>query len=79
MIRAARSLLGIDQAHLAMLAGVTVKTISKIENAPDERRIDGRRRKILERIRQRLQHEFDIEFVFPDARNGIGVLIRKPG
>ena len=32
MIRAARSLLGIEQARLAMLVGVTVKTISMIEN-----------------------------------------------
>lgn len=77
MIRAARSLLGIDQAHLAVLVGVTVKTISMIENTADERKIDGRRRKIVERIGQRLREEFDIEFVFPDSRNGIGVQIRK--
>jgi transcriptional regulator with XRE-family HTH domain len=79
MIRAARSLLGIDQAKLAMLAGVTVKTISLIENAADGGSVDGRRRKIVERIRQRLEDEFDIEFVFPDERTGFGVRIRSAG
>jgi transcriptional regulator with XRE-family HTH domain len=77
MIRAARALLGIDQAKLALLSGVTVKTISLIENAADGEDVDGRRRNIVERIRQRLEQEFDVEFVFPDG-NGFGVLIKRP-
>jgi DNA-binding XRE family transcriptional regulator len=76
MIRAARGLLGIDQARLAMLVGVTAKTISAIENTADGEMGDGRRRNIVRRIRQRLEDEFDIEFVFPDERKGFGVLIR---
>lgn len=60
------------------MAGVTVKTTSLIENAADAGSVDGRRRKI-ERIRQRLEDEFDIEFVFPDERTGFGVLIKKAG
>jgi DNA-binding XRE family transcriptional regulator len=79
MIRAARGLLGIDQARLAMLVGVTAKTISAIENTGDGEMVDGRRRNIVRRIRQRLEDEFDIEFVFPDERKGFGVLIRKEG
>ncbi len=79
MIRAARSLLGIDQAKLAMLVRVTVKTISLIENADDGGNVDGRRRKIVERIRQRLEDDFDIEFVFPNERKALGVLIRSDG
>lgn len=77
MIRAARSLLGIDQAKLAVLAGVTVKTISMIENASDGGNVDGRRRKIVERIRQRLEREFNVEFVFPGK--SYGVLIKRAG
>ena len=77
MIRAARALLGFDQAKLAVLAGVTVKTISLIENAADGGNIDGRRRKIVERIRQRLEDEFDVEFA--DGRKGFGVKIRRAG
>lgn len=79
MIRAARGLLGINQARLAMLVGITAKTISMIENTGDGEMVDGRRRNIVRRIRQRLEDEFDIEFVFPDERNGFGVLIRKGG
>jgi transcriptional regulator with XRE-family HTH domain len=77
MIRAARSLLGIEQARLAMLVGVTVKTISMIENTADGGKVDGRRRNIVLRIRQRLEDEFDIEFLFPDERTAGGVGIRK--
>jgi transcriptional regulator with XRE-family HTH domain len=77
MIRAARALLGIDQAKLAVLAGVTVKTISLIENAADGGNIDGRRRKIVERIRQRLEDEFDVEFL--DECKGFGVKVRRAG
>lgn len=78
MIRAARSLLAIDQSKLAMLAGVTVKTISLIENAAGRGKVDGRRRKIVERIRQRLEDEFEVEFLFSDERTGFGVRIKKP-
>jgi DNA-binding XRE family transcriptional regulator len=77
MIRAARSLLAINQARLAVLAGVTVKTISLIENAAEEGRVDGRRRKIVERIRQRLEDDFAIEFLFTNERTGVGVRIGR--
>ena len=80
MIRAARALLAIDQSKLAVLVGVTMKTISLIENAADGGKIDGRRRKVVERIQHRLEDEFDIEFVFSNERTGyFGVLMRKAG
>ena len=61
----------------AMLVGVTVKTISMIENTADGGKVDGRRRNIVLRIRQRLEDEFDIEFLFPDEWTAGGVRIRK--
>jgi DNA-binding XRE family transcriptional regulator len=76
MIRAARALLGLEQAHLAVLAGVTRKTISLIETDTPSR-VDSRRRAVLETVRRRLEDEFHIEFIFDDAKGGEGVRKRK--
>ena len=76
MIRAARALLGLDQSHLAVLAGVSKKTIAVVESASPSI-VDPRRRAVLEKIRRRLETEFDIEFIFADESTGEGVRIRK--
>jgi DNA-binding XRE family transcriptional regulator len=77
MIRAARALLAVDQSKLALLVGVTVKTISMIENSASGGKVDERRRKVVERIRRRLEDEFNIEFLFSAGRTGFGVRMRK--
>jgi transcriptional regulator with XRE-family HTH domain len=65
MIKEARELLGLDQRRLAMLAGVSRKTVVTVEAAlPDK--VDARRRAVLERIRQVLEREFGLEFDFDD-------------
>jgi len=76
MIKAARALLGLEQAHLAALAGVSKKTIAVVESATPSR-VDARRRAVLEKIRQGLETEFDLEFIFADESTGEGVRIRK--
>jgi DNA-binding XRE family transcriptional regulator len=72
MIRAARALIGLEQAHLAVLAGVTRKTISLIETETPSK-VDARRRAVLETVRLRLENEFHIQFIFADAKGGEGV------
>jgi DNA-binding XRE family transcriptional regulator len=76
MIKAARALCGLDQSHLAALAGVSKKTIAVVESATPMR-VDARRRAVLEKIRKRLETELDLEFVFADETTGEGVRIRK--
>ena len=77
MIKAARALLGLDQSHLAVLVGVSKKTIAVVENATPVR-VHARRRAVLEKIRQGLEIEFGIEFIFADESTGEGVRIREP-
>jgi DNA-binding XRE family transcriptional regulator len=78
MIKAARALCGLDQSHLAVLAGVSKKTIAVVESARPSR-VDARRRAVLEKIRQRLETEFDLEFIFADESTGAGLRVRKRG
>jgi len=69
MIKEARELVGLDQRRLAMLAGVSRKTVVTVEVAlPDK--VDARRRAVLERIRQVLEREFGLEFEFDDSEGG---------
>jgi DNA-binding XRE family transcriptional regulator len=77
MIRAARGLLGRELSSLAELVGVSPKTVSLIEKTAPQEKIDLRRRRILERIQQRLEDDFCIEFIFADENGGDGVRIGK--
>jgi transcriptional regulator with XRE-family HTH domain len=76
MIRAARGLLGLEQSQLADLVGVARRTIIRIE-ADETEPTNPRRREIHEAIRNRLEKEFGIRFVFADKTTGEGVVMRK--
>ena len=78
MIKAARALIGLEQSHLAVLAGVSKKTIAVVESSLPSI-VDARRRAVLEKIRHRLETEFDLEFIFADESTGAGLRIRKRG
>lgn len=76
LLKAARSLLEMDQQDLADAAGVARKTVALIEITPPGR-VDPRRRKILEQIRQRLEEDHLIVFTFANEGTGEGVRIRR--
>lgn len=75
MIRAARGLLGLEQSQLADIVGVARRTIIRIE-ADDAEPTNPRRREIHEAIRDRLEEEFGIRFVYA-GKTGEGVIMRK--
>jgi len=75
MIRAARGLLGLDQTGVAERAGLTQRTISKLEGETDLSTKDLRRRNALEAIRVAFEKE-GIEFTFPDDTSGPGVRLK---
>ena len=76
LIRAARSLVGIDQGTLAKQAGVTRLTVIKIE-ADESDRMDPRRLKALQSLQSVLEDEYGIEFVAASKNAGEGVRFRK--
>lgn len=63
MIRAARGLLGLDQAGAAKLAGLSQRTISKLEAEDYLSSKDLRRRNALKAIRSGFE-KAGIEFIF---------------
>jgi transcriptional regulator with XRE-family HTH domain len=75
MIRAARGLLGLDQAEVAERAGLKQRTISKLEGESDFSSKDLRRRKALVAIREAFEKE-GIEFMFPTQMSGPGVRMK---
>lgn len=75
MIRAARGLLGMEQSKLADLVGVVRRTIIRIE-ADDTEPTNPRRRQVHEAIRDRLEEDYGIRFVYP-GKTGEGVVMRK--
>ena len=75
MIRAARGLLGLDQAGVAKLAGLTQRTISKLEGESELSTKDLRRRKVLDAIKNAFEKE-GIEFIYPDETSGPGVRLK---
>lgn len=77
LIRAARALLGYDQATLAAKTGISTKTIGLIETMTSVP-TDARRRRILEQLRTKMENELHVEFVFVSAASGEGVRIRRP-
>jgi len=76
MIRAARGLLGLDQAGAAELAGLSQRTISKLEAENDLFSKDLRRRNALQAIRSGFE-KAGIEFIFPSEESGHGVRMRR--
>jgi transcriptional regulator with XRE-family HTH domain len=76
LIKAARALLKVDQAELARRTGISRKTISLIEIATKDP-TDARRRKMLADLRQKMEDELDLEFIFESDLTGEGVRLRK--
>jgi transcriptional regulator with XRE-family HTH domain len=74
LIRAARGLLGIDQAKLAERAGVSRKVIVYIENDESDT-MDYRRVAVVEKIAAALER--DVEFTRSSPTRGEGVRLRK--
>ena len=76
LVRAARALLGYDQATLAAKTGISKKTIGLIETM-ESVPTDVRRRRVLEELRTRMEDELKVEFIFASAESGEGVRIRR--
>lgn len=76
LIRAARALLGFDQAQLSEKVGISKKTIALIETMKAGP-IDPRRRRILEELRTKMEDELGVEFVFASTKSGEGVRLRQ--
>jgi transcriptional regulator with XRE-family HTH domain len=76
LIKAARALLGVDQAGLAELTGISRKTISLIEIAKTDP-TDSRRRKMLADLQRKMEDQLGLEFVFASDETGEGVRLRK--
>lgn len=76
LIRAARALLGFDQAALALSSGISRKTISLIE-VDDQEKVDPRRREILSRLRQHFEDDLDVQFTFASDKSGEGVRLKR--
>lgn len=76
LIRAARGLIGIDQATLADKAGVARKTIVLIE-ADESDKMDPRRLKVLGTLQRVFEDEYGIEFFAASETSGEGVRFRK--
>lgn len=77
LIRAARALLGYDQETLAEKVGISRKTLALIETMKPGP-IDPRRLRMLEQIREKMENDLRVEFVFASARTGEGVRLRRP-
>jgi DNA-binding XRE family transcriptional regulator len=67
--------LGLEQSQLAAIVGVARRTIIRIE-ADDTEPTNPRRREIHEAIRDRLEEDFGIRFVYA-GKTGEGVVMRK--
>lgn len=76
LVRAARALLGYDQATLAAKTGISKKTIGLIETM-ESVPTDVRRRRVLKELRTRMEDELKVEFIFASAESGEGVRIRR--
>ncbi len=76
LIRAARGLVGIDQATLANKASVARKSVVLIE-ADESDRMDPRRLKVLQSLQRVFEDEFGVEFFAASEHSGEGVRFRK--
>jgi DNA-binding XRE family transcriptional regulator len=75
MIRAARGILNLEQSELATIIGVDRRTINRIENdGPTE---NPRRLEVCKKIRDTLENEFHVVFIYQDKSTGEGVVMKK--
>jgi DNA-binding XRE family transcriptional regulator len=77
LIRAARGLVGIDQATLAEQAGLTRLTVLKIESDESDG-MDPRRLKALQSLQRVFEDAYKIEFLAASKNSGEGLRFRKP-
>lgn len=75
MMRAARGLLGWDQAKVAEMANLKQNTISRFESGEDFLVKNKRRRDALNAIREAFERN-GIEFLFPTGTLGPGVRLK---
>lgn len=76
MIRAARGLLNLDQAELGALVGVTRRTIIRLE-ADEAISTNPRRIDVIAAIRDKLEKDHGIRFVYADKTTGEGVVMKR--
>jgi DNA-binding XRE family transcriptional regulator len=76
MIRAARALLNLEQAQLGQLVGVDRRTIIRLE-ADEIQPSNPRRTKVLAAIRDVLEKDKGIRFVYADKTTGEGVIMKR--
>jgi DNA-binding XRE family transcriptional regulator len=76
MIRAARGLLNLDQVKLGELVGVTRRTIIRLE-ADEGLPTNPRRLEVIAAIRDKLEKEYGIRFVYADKATGEGVVMKR--
>ncbi len=75
MIRAARALINLEQIELAATVGVDRRTINRVENEGATE--NPRRQQICARIRDALEKDFDVKFVYANSSTGEGVVMKK--
>jgi DNA-binding XRE family transcriptional regulator len=76
MIRAARGLLNLDQVQLGNLIGVSRRTIIRLE-ADDPQPTNPRRIEICVSIRDSLEKDYGVRFIYADKSTGEGVVMRR--
>jgi DNA-binding XRE family transcriptional regulator len=76
LLRAARGLVGIDQATLAKNAKVSRKAVISVENDTSER-MDYRRVEVLLKLATALERKHGVEFTKPTLNRGEGVRLLK--
>jgi DNA-binding XRE family transcriptional regulator len=77
LIRAARGLVGIDQATLAKNAKVSRKAVVSLENDASAQ-MDYRRVAVLAKLAGVLEKKHGVEFTKPTPNQGEGVRFMKP-
>ncbi|MGO4510169.1 helix-turn-helix domain-containing protein [Bradyrhizobium sp. 2TAF36] len=77
LIRAARALLEYDQEALAERLGISRKTLALIETMKPGGPVDPRRRRVLEEMKAKMEHEMHVEFIFRGDSTGEGVRLRR--
>lgn len=78
MIRAARGLLNIEQRELGEMVGVARRTIIRLE-ADESVPVNPRRIEVIEAIRDLLERQCGIRFVYSDSKTGEGVVMKRGG
>lgn len=76
MIRAARGLLNFDQLKLGELVGVSRRTIIRVEG-DEQPPTNPRRIQVCGAIRDTLEKDFDVRFIYEDKTTGEGVVMKK--